>query len=75
MYRPMTIANPLYQRQSSWIGHRALNPDDDSLPDSTVISNQLEVMPEMTKRSQDAIKSVQKCFQIAKVTKRSKKRL
>lgn len=72
MYRPSTIAHPLYQRQSAWVGHRALFPDDKNLPDVPNIINELDVMSEISKRSKDAANLVQECFQITKVQKRSK---
>jgi hypothetical protein len=75
MYRPSTIAHPLYQRQSSWVGHRALNPDDEILPDVPNIIRKLQVMPQISKLSEDAARMVQECFQLTKVQKRSYKTL
>jgi hypothetical protein len=75
MYRPATIAHPLYQRQSSWVGHRALNPDDQNLPEVPNAIRKLEAMPVVSKRSEDAVRMLQECFQITLVQNRSKKRM
>ena len=75
MYRPSTIAHPLYQRQSSWVGHRALNPDDQTFPEVPNAVRKLEAMSVISKRSEDAAKMLQECFQIKPVQNRSKKRM
>lgn len=75
MYRPMTIANPLYQRQSSWVGHRALSPDNEKFPDLNSMENQLNVKPEISSSAENAVRLVKECFTITKVSNRGNKKL
>ena len=69
----MTIANPLYQKQSVWIGHRALNPDD-AFPGIPTIMKQLEVHAEVSEASKQVVEKLKEYFPTKKVQKLSKKK-
>ncbi|KAJ3279068.1 X-ray repair cross-complementing protein 5 [Borealophlyctis nickersoniae] len=69
-FKPKDVFNPGYQRLYQCIAHRALHPDDSSLPPmNPKILEGISPLPEMVEKAADAAQKLKEAFTITKVEK------